>query len=137
MPNAPRENDLVSVMVPFANGLDAVYTAIEWSCAQVGMRCQRADNICEEDEIIQDIFSPIFRSAIVVCDFSGQNPNVFYEAIAHTLGRPVIPTTQNAGDVPFDLRHRRYIPYLLNDEGRRGLAEQLIPRLNTLRNRLL
>ena len=77
-------------MMPFTAGFNNVYAAIEQAANAAGMVCQRADNIWEEDEVIQDIFSLIYRSGIVVCDFTGQNPNVFYEAgIAHTLGRAV------------------------------------------------
>jgi hypothetical protein len=54
--------------------------------------------------------SLIYRSKIVVCDFSSQNPNVFYEAsVAHILGKHVIPIAQNANDVPFELRYHRYV----------------------------
>jgi len=45
---------------------------------------------------------------IGVCDFGDQNPNVFYDA-AHILGKHVIPIAQNANDVPFELRHPRYV----------------------------
>jgi hypothetical protein len=75
----------------------------------------------------------IDRSRIVVCDCSGRNPNVFYEAgIAHTLGREVILITQNDQDIPFDLRHLRYIRYLNNAEGRAALTQQLQARMQTL-----
>ena len=48
---------------------------------------------------------------------TGRFPNVFYEArIAHTLGREVILITQNENDIPFDLRHLRYVRYLNNAE---------------------
>lgn len=83
--------------------------------------------------IIQDIFSLIFRSFIVVCDFTGKNPNVFYEAgIAHTLGKHVIPITQSEQDIPFDLQHHRYIKYLNNSEGLAELQKSLSSRFSTL-----
>jgi hypothetical protein len=75
----------------------------------------------------------IDRSRIVVCDCSGRNPNVFYEAgIAHTLGRDVILITQNEHDIPFDLRHLRYIRYLNNSEGRSALRETLQAKMQTI-----
>jgi hypothetical protein len=50
----------------------------------------------------------------------------FYETgIAHTLGRPVVPITQNAEDVPFDLHHHRYQRYLANGEGLQELTARL------------
>jgi hypothetical protein len=137
VPAEPRDNSLVSVMMPFTHAFDAVYAAIARAAQAAGMTCQRADNIWEAEEVIQDIFSLIYRSSIVVCDFTNQNPNVFYEAgIAHTLGRAVVPISQNEQHVPFDLRHHRYLQYLNNGEGLEGLVARLTPRLSTLRRRL-
>ena len=60
---------------------------------------------------------------------------MFYEAgIAHTLGKSVVPIAQNDHDVPFDLRHHRYIRYLNNGEGLTSLSQALLPRLRTLRD---
>ncbi len=77
--------------------------------------------------------SLIDRSRVVICDCTGRNPNVFYEAgIAHTLGREVILITQSEHDVPFDLRHLRYVRYLNNAEGRRALIAALQNRMQTI-----
>ena len=60
---------------------------------------------------MHDILELISTSKVIICDLSGKNPNVFYEAgIAHTLGKEVILITQHESDVPFDLRPLRYIP---------------------------
>ena len=73
--------------------------------------------------IIQDVVSLIDKSRVVICDCTGRNANVFYEiGIAHTLGREVILITQNEADIPFDLRHLRYVKYLNNAEGRQVLC---------------
>ena len=97
------------------------------------MRCQRADELWEESDVIQDIFNLVFRSHIVIVDFSGKNPNVMYETgIAHTLGRPVVPLAQSINDVPFDLRHHRVLIYLPNDEGLTEMRRTLSKRLKTL-----
>ena len=70
---------------------------------------------------------------MVICDCSGRNPNVFYEiGIAHTLGREVILITQSEEDIPFDLRHLRYVKYLNNGEGLAQLTARLEPRLSDL-----
>lgn len=58
---------------------------------------------------------------------------MFYEiGIAHTLGREVILITQADADIPFDLRHLRYVRYLNNGEGLQTLRERLQPRLAEL-----
>lgn len=133
VPERGIENDLVAVMMPFA-GFGPVYDAIKLAVAGAELRCVRADDIWENSILIQDVFSLIFRSHIVVCDFSGRNPNVMYEAgIAHTLGKHVVPVTQSADDIPFDLRHHRYLGYLNNGEGRTKLQHELTERLKTLK----
>lgn len=99
----------------------------------IGLRCRRADDIWENPAIIQDIVSLIDRSRVVICDCTNRNPNVFYEiGIAHTLGREVILITQNTNDIPFDLRHLRYVSYLNNAEGRQVLGQTLQRRLEAI-----
>jgi len=105
-------------MMPFDALFTPVYETLRQTAENVGLRCRRADDIWKNPAIIQDIVSLIDRSRVVICDCTNRNPNVFYEiGIAHTLGREVILTTQNANDIPFDLSHLRYIPYLNNAEG--------------------
>jgi len=132
VPDGEPESDFVSVMMPF-KGFGDVYLAIKDAVAHAGLRCQRADDIWDHSVLIQDVFNLIFKSYIVVCDFTGKNPNVFYEAgIAHTLGKHVVPITQAAADIPFDLQHHRYLAYLNNAEGRAALRSQLAERIKTL-----
>jgi hypothetical protein len=127
------EPQLVSVMMPFDAGFGPVYAAIQQASAACNLVTRRADEIWEAPGIIQDVVSLIDRGRVVVCDLTGRNPNVFYEAgIAHTLGREVIIITQSEHDVPFDLRHLRYIRYLNNNEGLAGLAEALQARMQTV-----
>jgi hypothetical protein len=112
---------LVSLMMPFDAAFTLVADSLRSMVERVGLRCRRADDIWENPAIIQDIVSLIDRSRVVICDCTGRNPNVFYEiGIAHTLGREVILITENAADIPFDLRHLRYVRYLNNSEGRQA-----------------
>lgn len=120
-------------MMPFDRRFDEAYAAIQVSVRALNMQSLRADDIWENDAILQDIVSLINRSRVVVCDCTGRNPNVFYEVgIAHTLGRDVILITQSEADIPFDLRHLRYVTYLDNDEGRAHLGDRLKRRIQTL-----
>ena len=119
--------------MPFDTDFDGVYKVLKRTTKKLGLDCLRADDIWEDPAVIQDVFSLIYRSRIVICDCTGRNANVFYEAgIAHTLGRPVVPITQQKADVPFDLLHHRYLQYLPNKEGLEDLTEQLQKRLKTL-----
>lgn len=134
IPKKPVINNLVSVMMPFSMEFDNILETIKAACSNANMQCYRADNRWNNSTIIQDIFELIYCSSIVIVDFTGKNPNVFYEAgIAHTLGKNVIPITQNIEDIPFDLRHHRVLKYLKNNEGLQELTKGLENRLKTLR----
>ena len=125
------EKSLMSAMMPFDSKFNRVYKSLQQVAEEAGLRCRRADDIWENPAIIQDVVSLIDRSKVVICDCTGRNPNVFYEVgIAHTLGRDVILITQSESDIPFDLRHLRYVKYLNNAEGLRSLRTQLKQRLS-------
>ncbi|KTC71480.1 hypothetical protein Lbir_1734 [Legionella birminghamensis] len=99
----------------------------------MGLKCRCVDDIWENPAVIQDVVSLIDRSRVVICDCTTRNPNVFYEiGIAHTIGREVILITQSAEDIPFDLRHLRYVSYLNNGEGLEILGNIIQARLETL-----
>jgi hypothetical protein len=128
-----QEADMVSVMMPFSAEFDAVYSTLQKATLSVGLRCVRADDFWEHRAVIQDIVNLIARARIVICDCSGRNPNVFYEAgIAHALGKEVMLITQSDDDVPFNLHHLRYVRYLNNKEGRVSLSEAVQSRIRTI-----
>jgi hypothetical protein len=69
---------------------------------------------------------------LIVADCTDRNPNVFYEiGLAHAIGKPTILLTQREEDVPFDLRHWRYIAYQLTP---RGMKEFEAKFKQTVRN---
>lgn len=122
-----------SAMMPFDKSFDKVYESIQIASKNLSLECKRADDIWENQSIIQDVVSLIDRSCIVVCDCTGRNLNVFYEVgIAHTLGREVILITQADNDIPFDLKHIRYLKYLNNSEGLTELTKSLEKRMKEI-----
>lgn len=128
---AEQNDKLVSVMMPFGAEFTPVYTALQQ--AAVGFECKRADDIWIHPHVIQDIVDLITKAKVVICDCTGKNPNVFYEiGIAHSLGKNVILITQSKDDIPFDLRHLRYLEYVKNREGLKDLAKALQDRLKSL-----
>ncbi|MCY3726646.1 MAG: hypothetical protein OXF95_08420 [Rhodobacteraceae bacterium] len=132
-PNIDRRS--VSVMMSFDDKFNQINNTIKEAAEVVKLKAERVDDIWEKDAIIKDIVNLIDRSSIVVCDCTGKNPNVFYElGIAHTLGRDFIMITQNENDIPFDLKHLRFITYLNNNEGREKLREELQERFKTLKS---
>lgn len=133
VPEGGIEHDLIAVMTPFEHQFERVFEAIREAGSATSFRILRAKDIWEHPVVIQDVFSLIFKAHIVVCDFTGKNPNVFYEAgIAHTLGKHVVPITQSSADIPFDLQHHRYLLYLNNAEGRLELKNGLSERFRSL-----
>lgn len=136
LPDEPVAEDLVSVMMPFNTGFNQVYAALQRAATDAGMQCSRADDIWDHDTIIQDVVKLISTAGVVICDLSGKNANVFYEAgIAHTLGKDVILIAQHDSDVPFDLRHIRHVRYLPNEEGLADLVPKVAVRLRELASR--
>jgi hypothetical protein len=110
-------------MMPFTQSFDDVYlTGIKPACDVAHVRCERVDEQIFNESIIDRIYSQIRIADLIIIDMSGRNPNVFYETgYAHALGKPVILLTQDADDVPFDLKHFPHIIYggritILRDE---------------------
>lgn len=127
------DQKLVSFMMPFNTRFNKIHATMKESINELKMQSLRADDIWVHDAVIQDIVSLIYKSRVVVCDCTGRNANVFYEAgIAHSLGRDVILITQNKKDVPFDLRHLRFIHYSNTLVGRKKLSDELQRRIRTL-----
>jgi hypothetical protein len=131
VPEKNQNEKLVSVMLPFS--LNDTFETIKLACTELNLDCKKADDIWVNSTFIQDIFELIFISKVVVADFTGKNPNVFYEVgIAHTLGKIVIPISQSIDDVPSDLRHHRVLKYLPNQEGYSILKSELVKRIETI-----
>lgn len=131
IPNKQQNEKLVTVMFPFK--LQKSFDAVKMACNNLGLDCSKADDIWENPTFIQDIFDLIFTCRVVVADFTGKNPNVFYEVgIAHTLGKTVVPITQSMADVPSDLGHHRALLYYPNEQGYKDLTTEIEKRLKTL-----
>lgn len=108
----------IAVMMPFSAEFDMVWETLKSTADDNGWVCQRADDVWDDSVLINDVVALIAHSKTVICDLTGRNANVFYETgIAHTLGREVVLITQSPDDVPFDLKHHRFIKYLANSEG--------------------
>ena len=116
----------IAVMMPFGKEFDQVYEAIKLACETKGYQTRRVDEIYGPNPITSDIFSTIVQSTLVISDLSGRNPNVLYETgLAHALKRDVIMIVQYEDDIPFNVRHLRYLSYLPNEEGLGKLSKDL------------
>ena len=108
----------IAVMMPFDKKFDPVYEAIRSACTSQGFKTLRVDEIYGPTKIMDDVFSAIVQSRLVISDLTDRNPNLLYETgLAHALDRKVIVIVQNIHDIPFDLNQIRHVPYLPNKEG--------------------
>ena len=100
------------------------------------MTVERSDEVFGTRPIMDDIWEGITSAELVLADVTGRNPNVMYEVgIAHTYGTPVCLVTQDVNDIPFDLRHFRFIVYSYTPRGCAELEKSLIGTVSALRGR--
>jgi len=119
-------NPTCFVIMPFAPEFHEVYQVIRETVEGHGFACVRADERYLLGPIIEDITEQVEKSDLVVADFTGKNPNVFYEAgYAAALRKPVIQIAQSVGDLPFDVRHLRTFSYTTKILGDRKLGHDL------------
>jgi hypothetical protein len=123
----------VFVLMPFSGDMKPVYDDhIKKVANGLGLSVARADDFFTAHAVIADIWSAVHSAEVVVADCTGKNPNVFYEiGMAHVLGKKVILITQNPNDVPVDVRHFRFIPYIYTPPGMKDLEAALENTLKT------
>lgn len=112
----------VFILMPFRQEMLPVYEDhIKPTCAKLGLSVKRADNFFTAEAVVRDIWAAIASARLLIADCTDRNPNVFYEiGIAHAIGKSTILITQSPEDIPFDLRHLRYIEYELTPRGMKG-----------------
>ncbi len=103
----------VFVLMPFDKRFNDIYEfGVKGAAADAGAYAERVDEQIHTDSIYDRIVNQIAKADIIVADMTGRNPNVYYEVgYAHALGKRVFLLTQDAGDIPFDLKHRPHIVY--------------------------
>lgn len=129
LPTAPRP--FIFVLMPFHKDFDDIYfSGIKDTANGVGAYAERVDEQNYSEGIFERIFNQINKADVIVADMTGRNPNVFYEVgYAHALGKIVLLLTQNADDIPFDLKHRPHIVYGTDGGKIKNLCNQLSPKL--------
>lgn len=125
------------ILMPFDKAFDDVYRlGIKETAAQLEIKAERVDEQIFQEGILERIYRQIKAADLVIADMSGQNSNVFYEVgYAHALGKLCVLMTNNASDIPFDLKHHRHIVYgnsISNLKDR--LAEELAWAKNEITN---
>jgi hypothetical protein len=118
----------VFVLMPFDPKFNDIYKfGIKGATEDVGAYAERLDEQIFVEGMLDRIFNQISRADVIVGDMTGRNPNVFYEVgYAHALGKITLLLTQDANDIPFDLKHRQHTVYSGSiDVLRKELAERL------------
>jgi hypothetical protein len=133
-PEALIEELDVFVLMPFKADMLPVYEDhIKPTCASLNLTVRRDDDFFTVDSVINHIWKAIASARLIVADCTDRNPNVFYETgMAHTIGKPTILITQKSEDVPFDLRHLRYIPYQLTPRGMKEFEQKFQETLRSV-----
>ncbi|HET6891936.1 MAG TPA: nucleoside 2-deoxyribosyltransferase [Pyrinomonadaceae bacterium] len=108
-----KPKPFIFVLMPFDTSFDDIYKfGIKGAAEDAGAYAERVDEQIFGEGILERVFNQINKADVVVADMTGRNPNVFYEVgYAHALGRIVFLLTQNASDIPFDLKHHQHTVY--------------------------
>lgn len=121
------------LIMPFATELDFVHRVIADVVSSFGIHCIRADEVYLSRPVMEDVKQMIAGADLVICDFTGRNPNVYYEAgLADAWRKDWIVLSQTSEDMTFDVRHIRSIRYSNTMGADIRLREELAQALRAL-----
>lgn len=120
----------VFMIMPFRDELDGIYRDVVRPVVEaLNMTIKRGDEFSSvTGAIMKEVWAAINACKLVICETTVINANVYYElGIAHTLGKPAILLTQETEveDLPFDIRHLRFIVYENSIAGGQRLESDL------------
>jgi hypothetical protein len=124
----------VFVLMPFKPEMKPLYDDhILKVTDALNLSAARGDDFFTAHSVMLDVWSAIYSAKVIIADCTERNPNVFYEiGLGHVLGKPVILITQNSEDVPFDVRHMRYIQYSYTPRGMLEFEKRLTETIKTI-----
>jgi len=127
-----RHNAFIAMQ--FSDPYNEVYRdAIRPLVEEIGYDPLRIDEVSGPGIILNDIWSSIRESSIVIAEVSEANPNVYYEiGVAHALRKPTVLLAQRGTKLPFDLGPHRCIFYDTSIHGRARLLDSLRGSLTSL-----
>lgn len=125
--DAPVDDRLVFVLIPFHPSFNAAFHVIESNLQDTGLVAERGDEHSLGGTILSTIVQKIITAKLVIAVLDGRNPNVFYElGIAHALGKEVLLLARSDEPVSFDLQHRRIFFYSDLKDLERNFSKQVI-----------
>lgn len=122
-------SDIFMVM-PFRERYNAIYQdLIVPTVSDLNLTIKRGDEFSStRGSIMQEVWAALNNCRVVIAETTEINANVYYElGVAHTLGKPAILLTQTTEveQLPFDIRHLRFIVYSDTPEGLIKLSADL------------
>jgi len=126
-PRKPKDKLDIFVLMPFKTSLEKVYTEhIKKMCENRGLTIRRADEVLTAGPFMEKVWDGICAAELILADCTERNPNVFYEiGMAHTVGKKVVLITRSDEDIPSDIKHFNYIPYIYDPAGVDALVNKL------------
>lgn len=115
------------VLIPHNEKFDEIFeTIIKPSLLENGLTAIKASDIYQPGSILNQVWKQIRSAEVIIADVSGQNSNVIFElGLCFAIKRSPILITQNADELPFNLRSLRYIEYSDTAKGGKELARKL------------
>lgn len=120
----------IFMITPFRDEFNTIYqNIIKPVAAALNLTIKRGDDFTSlSGSIIDEVWAAINACRLVIVETTEENANVYYElGIAHTLGKPAILISQatDVDDLPFDIRHLRFIIYENSIAGGEKLEKDL------------
>lgn len=125
----------ILVFMPFEERFKPVYEDhLKPVASKLGLKIIRADDFYTTGHIVNEIWTALLETRFVIADCTDRNPNVFYEVgMAHVVGKPTLLITQNVEDVPFDLRHLRFLHYEFTPRGMKDFEKNIKSTVETIK----
>lgn len=125
-------DDQAFMLMPFNREAFKIYAQCRTTAARLKINLKKSDDDFVEGDLLKSIVEQIVRSAIIIANLDGKNPNVFYElGIAHALGKKtILITSYEPENMPFDVKGKFIIFYQSMEELDQKLENALKSALN-------
>jgi hypothetical protein len=124
------EKNLVFVIMPFLGPeMDVVFLAIKDECQKLDLHARRADESSGSGFAVREITELIERAEFIICDLTGERPNVYYElGYAHGVGNEgmdILLLAKSGTSLHFDIAPLRAQFYSSTEHLRRIISSRL------------
>jgi len=124
-----KKKDIDGTEINFDN---VYHQLIEKAVEELGVDCERCDEIPDTGAIHKKMFKEIFEADVAVVDITSSNPNVFYElGVRHALHKHVTLVIRKNSDqpIPFNIRGLNILGYDFETEEQLETARKRIREL--------